>query len=94
MIIKYDYISRKTEKAILIVKDDVFAWLPKSVVLAKGVQEMEIKDSFLVEWKDESYKIVRTDGGISDSGCDGSVGREARQIVVNDGNRDLLWEYI
>lgn len=79
---EYDIIERETLKAILIVKGDKIAWIPKSciILLDKKKGKIEIVDDFEVQWKHESSLNKTTS--------------EDRGVKLTSDNIDDLWEYI
>ena len=91
MEIKFEVISRMTEKAVLLARDEVQAWIPKSSLIyldeINGVGE--VKEGFQVQWKDNSGRVIETEG-ISNYG-DYSGGNV---IKVASSNLSDLWEYI
>ena len=87
MIIKYDWIETETLKAGLFVRDDLMAWIPKSCFKVISDKEAEVKDGFVVNWKDESGVIIKTEGELS-------AEYSPRTIVVTEQNLNELWIYL
>ena len=87
MIIKYDWIETETLRAGLFVRDGLLAWIPKSLFKVISAKEAEVKDGFVVNWKNESGAIIKTEGELS-------VEYSPRTIVVTEQNKSELWEYL
>lgn len=93
MKIKFDYIEKHTAKASLLVYDELHTWLPKSCYILSGLCEAEVVDGFEVVWKNDEGKIVRKECEVVDGGSQ-SIGSQGRVIIIDDKNRNDLWEYI
>ena len=97
MKIKFDYIEKHTAKASLLVYGSEFCWIPKSCykIIDSAKCEAEIVDGFEVIWKNDEGKIVRKECEVFiATGCSQSIGSHGRAIIIDDRNRNDLWEYI
>jgi len=96
MKIKFDYIEKHTAKASLLVCDNEFCWIPKSCykITDSTKCEAEVVDGFEVVWKNEEGKIVRKECEVIDATGSQSSGSQGRAIIIDDKNRNDLWEYI
>jgi len=81
-IILFDIIERETQKAILFVRDEEVAWIPKRCIesLDKRGGKAEVEDSFEVIWKSEDS--LKT------------YSKAEKEIVVTKNNENELWEYL
>lgn len=94
MKIKFDYIEKHTAKASLLVCGSEFCWIPKSCYTISGVNEAEVIDGFEVVWKNDEGKIVRKEYEVLVATGSQSIGSQGRAIIIDDKNRNDLWEYI
>ena len=99
MIIHYDYVDKETPKAILFIRDNTMAWCPKSCVLMLDSEKMvaDIKDGFVLQWKDEDGKIVLTEGVVGYRQGGGRLEKEVyptKEIILTDEVKNDIWEYI
>lgn len=99
MKIQFDYIEKHTAKASLLVRGDVFAWLPNSTykITDHSKCEAEVVEGFEIVWKNDEGKIVLKEGEVKvGSGVGNGIGQVSggRLIQITENNRDELWEYI
>ena len=95
MKIKFDYIEKHTAKASLLVCGSEFCWIPKSCykITDSAKCEAEVVDGFEVVWKNDEGKIVRKECEVVVIGGSQSIGSQGRAIIIDDNNRNDLWEY-